>query len=213
VLLVDDHPLVLDGLRTLIERDSDLAVCGVATSGAEALAVLDGLGPDLVILDLSLRDTDGTRLIRRILERSPKVPVLVLSVYEEEIYAERCLRAGARGYLNKRTAGEEVRRAIRALADGELYLADSTQALRPAAPASHSRRGSTESGPETLSDRELELFQLLGRGLKPSQIAQAMDLSVKTVEGYAARIEDKLGLAGIDDLRRIAADWCRRRDR
>jgi DNA-binding NarL/FixJ family response regulator len=156
VLLVDDHALVRDGLRALIDQEPDLVVCGTASSGAEALQALEASGPDLIILDLSLGDVDGTRLIRLLLERSPKVHILVLSVYEEEVYAERCLRAGARGYLNKRAAGEEVRSAIRVVAGGGLYRSDEAQARCAVVPARSRRDESLEDGPEALSDRELE---------------------------------------------------------
>jgi DNA-binding NarL/FixJ family response regulator len=195
------------------DKEPDLAVCGTASSGAETLEALDRLSPDLIILDLSLSDVDGTRLIGLVLEKSPGVRVLALSVYEEEICAERCLRAGARGYLNKRAAGEQVRDAIRTVSGGELFLSDGARVRWEAAQAPRRRNGSQDSGPEAFSDRELKLFQLLGRGFKPSQIALAMDLSIKTVESYRARMQLKLRSAGIDDLQRFAADWCRRHDR
>jgi DNA-binding NarL/FixJ family response regulator len=209
VLIVDDHALVREGLRDLIQRSPDLAVCGVAGSGTEALGAVARLDPDLVVLDLSLGDSDGTQLIREIAARSQRVRVLVLSTYEESVYAERCLRAGARGYLNKRAAVQDIRRAIRIVAEGGVFLSDAALARRAGAPAPVRDSLHAEAGPEVLSDRELEVFQLLGRGHGPTQIADSMGLSIKTIEGYMARIKAKLDLETADGLHQFAVSWYR----
>lgn len=207
VLIVDDHALVRDALRDLIERETDLTVCGLAATAAETLDALGRLDPDVIVLDLSLEDSDGAQLIRDIQARSSKVRVLVLSAYEESTHAERCLRAGARGFVNKRAAGDDIRRAIRVVADGGLFVGRAADPQRITRAPGHERE--TEAGPEALSDRELEVFQHLGRGMGPSHIAAVMGVSIKTIEGYSARIKVKLGLAGAEELRRFAVDWYR----
>ncbi len=211
ILVVDDHPMVREGLCGLLQRASDLSVCGVAASAAEALAATAELDPDLIVLDLSLGDADGTSLIREIVRRFPRPRILVLSMYEEAAYAERCLRAGARGYLNKRAAADDVRRAIRVVADGGQFLSEAARARQACDSLPGRRAGSSELGPEALSDRELEVFQLLGLGHRPSRIAKTLNVSVKTVEGYEARIKSKLDLASADELYRFAVGWYRGR--
>lgn len=208
LLLVDDHALVRDALRTLIEGEPDLAVCGTAGTAVECRDAIARLAPDLIILDLSLADCDGTRLIHEIAAGPRPVRILVLSSYEESTYAERCLHAGASGYVNKRAAADDIRRAIRAVAQGRVFLSDPFAARRATMSPARAREHD-EDGPRRLSDRELELFQLLGHGLGPSEIANAMGLSVKTVEGYEARIQNKLDLESATALSRFAVDWYR----
>ncbi len=201
--------MIRDALREIIEPEPDLVVSDLAGSATEALAALERTRPDIVILDLCLLDADGTHLIREILDRSRRTRVLVLSMYEEATYAERCLRAGARGYVNKRTAGLDVRHAIRVVAEGGLYLSEAMRRkLAPASPAGRSG-GLEEFGPDALSDRELEVFQLLGRGNGPSQIAEAMGISVRTVEGYESRIKKKLELIDAGAVHTFAVAWFR----
>lgn len=209
VLIVDDHPMVRVGLRELIERESDLAVCGVAASAAEALGAVAELDPDLVLLDLSLGDSDGTQVIREIRARSERARVLVLSTYEESTYARRSLRAGAHGYLNKRAAADEVRHAIRVVAGGEVFVSEEGHLKDTGSELDPRGTAPPNKGLEVLSDRELEVFQFLGRGYGPSRIAELMNLSVKTVESYEARMRQKLGLADTRGLSAFAVEYYR----
>jgi DNA-binding NarL/FixJ family response regulator len=202
VLLVDDHALVRDWLRTLIEREPGLSVCGCAATAAETREAIRGLEPDLIVLDLSLSDCDGTRLIHEIAAGPRPIRVLVLSSYDEAVYAKRCL-----------SAADDIRRAIRAVAGGRVFVSDTTVAHHAPMPAARMGRASDDFGPGDLSDRELELFQLLGRGFGPSKAAGAMGLSIKTVEGYEARIRVKLGLESAGELGRFAVSWYRAADR
>ncbi len=206
VFIVDDHPIVRDGLITIIDHDKDLAVCGEADEPQKALKAISELRPDVVIVDITLKDSDGIELTKSIKARYPKLPVIVLSIHDESVYAERALRAGAQAYLMKEVVSDNIVTAIRTVLSGEIYVSNSMgkKMLRKLAAG----KADTISGPmDSLSDRELEIFRLIGQGYKPSKIAKSMHLSVKTVETYRARVKEKLNLADADELLRYAIRW------
>jgi DNA-binding NarL/FixJ family response regulator len=203
IFLVDDHPIVRIGLTELINQKRDLVVCGDAESAEAALQAIPVLHPDLVIVDLSLKGAGGLGLIKDLKIRHPKLPVLVLSMHEESIYAERSLRAGARGYIMKGEAKTQLETAIRRAVSGKIYLGKrmSDQILELLTGPAQAKRGPLL---EHLSDRELEVFEMIGRGKGTSEIARLLHLSVKTIEGYRANIKGKLGLKSALELVRYA---------
>jgi DNA-binding NarL/FixJ family response regulator len=206
VFVVDDHPIVRQGLALLINREADLAVCGEAEEMHAALSAIQAAKPDILILDISLNGPDGLELLKNIRITSPRLPVLVLSMHDESIYAERALRAGANGYIMKQEATEKVLVALRRLLSGEIYVSDriANNMLR------HYVRGanvSEHSSVSDLSDRELEVFRLIGEGQGTRQIAEALHLSVKTVESYQAHIKEKLSLRSARELVQHAVQW------
>jgi len=206
VFLVDDHPLVREWMGNLIEQQHDLTVCGEAENASTALAAIPAARPDVAIVDLSLDGRSGIELIKDLRAVYPGVAILVLSMHDEQLYAERALRAGARGYIMKREATQNVILAIRRIQEGRLWLSDRVAAtlaeriaLGPPDPA---------ASPLTLlSDRELEVFLLLGRGRPTREVADALQVSPKTVQSYCARIKDKLGLSSSTELLREAIRW------
>jgi len=206
VLLVDDHPLVREGLVNLIAQQPDLEVCGEAGNEPQALALIDAAKPDVAVVDITLENGSGIELIKSIKAGHPGVAVLVLSMHDESLYAERALHAGARGYIMKREAARNVIQGIRTVCAGKLYVSEKISALmaekfvggRTAAPA---------SPVEQLSDRELEVFQLLGCGQSTRQIAEHLHVGFKTVQAYCARIKEKLHLANATELLRAAIRW------
>jgi DNA-binding NarL/FixJ family response regulator len=205
VFLVDDHPLVREWLANLIDQQPDLAVCGEAESAAAALSGIGAARPDVAVVDISLGGRSGLELIRDLKQAHPRVAVLVLSMHHEDLYAERALRAGARGYIMKREVTKKVILAIRRVQQGKVYLGDRLAAtlaerLVTGAPL-------PESPVSQLSDRELEVFRLLGQGRTTRQIAEALQLSSKTVQAYYARIKEKLRLGNASELLREAIRW------
>lgn len=210
VLIVDDHPIVRHGLAQLIGQEKDLAVCGEAGTYDEALAALARGLPDVVILDLSLPGPSGLSLLKRIRELYPELPVLVLSMHEESVYAERALRAGANGYVMKGQADSAVIEALRKVLAGELYLSpeSSTRLLQQFLGRARGSVGPT--GIERLSDRELEVFECIGRGLSSQKIAEKLGMSVKTVEVHRVHIKRKLGIENGAQLMREAVRWVER---
>jgi DNA-binding NarL/FixJ family response regulator len=206
IFLVDDHPLVREWLATLINQQSDLAVCGETDSAPKALQLLSVVKPEIAIVDISMEGGSGLELIKNIKASHPDVMVIVLSMHDEALYAERALRAGARGYIMKRDATKGVLHAIRCVLSGKLYLSDKMAMVmaekfvagHPTAPG---------SVVENLSDRELEVFQLLGRGYSTKHIAEDLHVSVKTIQAFCARIKEKLGLATATELMREATRW------
>jgi len=199
--LVDDHPILRDGFAQLIGQESDLKVCGEADTATKALTAIAALKPDLVIVDISLKGVSGIELIKRIKLSHPEVPVLVLSVQDEAVFAERSLRAGARGYVMKQAPTEEVMAAIRRVLRGGHYLSRKMQE-RLLDNLSAGSEGGSAPGIECLSDRELEVFRLVGRGCGTRQIAEQLRLSIKTIETYRAHIKEKLKLRnGIELIR------------
>ena len=206
IIIVDDHPIVREGLAEVINQKPDLTVVGEADSAADALSVIESAGPEVAIVDLYLKDSSGLDLIKDIRVRFPKLRVLVLSMRSESFYAERALRAGARGYVTKDKGTEEVVGAIRTVLSGEVYLSEQMAArmLRSIVPG----KGAGEESPiGRLTDRELEVFRMIGTGLSTSEIAEALHLSVKTIESYRERIKDKLGLDSAAELLKHAIQW------
>jgi DNA-binding NarL/FixJ family response regulator len=206
VFLVDDHPLVREHLTALIQHETDLQVCGEAADAPTALSLISQQVPDLVILDISLKRSNGLELIKSLKEIWPKLPVLVLSMHDEMLYAERSLRAGALGYITKEEATVNVLSAIRKVLRGQVYLSDRMAGRM----MKRMVGGVVEEGGsplEVLTDRELEVFQMLGRGLGTRQIAEELRLGIKTVESYRARIKEKLRLEDGNQLLQHAIQW------
>jgi DNA-binding NarL/FixJ family response regulator len=206
VLLVDDHPLVREWLANLINQQSDLQVCGEADSAPKALQMIGAVNPEVAIVDISMEGGSGLELIKNIKASHPKVMVIVLSMHDEALYAERALRAGARGYIMKREATKRVLEAIRCVLGGDLYLSDKI-AMLMAEKFVDGRPKSAGSVMERLSDRELEVFQLLGRGYSTRQIADELHVSFKTVQSFCARIKEKLNYVNAAELLREAVRW------
>jgi len=208
LLIADDHPMVREWLAQLINQEPNLTVCGEAADAAQTLQSIQTLRPDMVVVDLSMEGTHGTDLIKDITTRYEDLPVLVLSMHDEPLYAERALRAGARGYVTKREGAEKIRQAILRVRDGEIHVSETVDA-RILKEASAGRSIPAGLSVDNLSDRELVVFQLLGNGYGPSQIADELHLSVKTVEGYMARIKEKLHLKDARQLLQQAIQWNR----
>ena len=205
VFVVDDHPIVRQGLSQLINREPDLMVCGEAEDARTALDAIAPSKPDILIVDVSLDGPDGIELLKTIRARDAKLPVLMLSMHDESLYAERALRAGANGYIMKQEATERVLIAIRQILCGEVYVSDSM-----AQKMMHQyigRGGARRSMMEELTDRELEVFRLIGQGHGTRQIAEELHLSVKTVESYYAHIKEKLSLKNVRELVQHAVQW------
>ena len=206
IVIVDDHAMIRQGLISLIDDQQDLMVCGQAEDAPEALKTISDVKPDIVILDISLKSSNGLELMKSIKAQYPKLPVLVLSMHNEELYAERALRAGAMGYIMKSEASEEVLTAIFQILSDQIYVSDkiSKKLLRKLTLGKIEMTGLPI---ECLSDRELEVFHLIGQGFGTSQIAEHLHLSVKTIETYRTHIKDKLGLANANELRQYAIQW------
>ena len=206
ILIVDDHPIVREGLAELINREKDLAVCGQADSGHRGFEAIEALAPDVAIIDLSLEDINGLTLIKNLRSRGFTLPVLVLSMHEESLYAERALRAGAQGYIMKREAPTRVITAIRKVLAGEVYLSDGL-AARLMQRIVGAPNFSSTSPVSRLSDRELEVYAFIGQGLKTREIAAKLNLSVKTIETYREHIKEKIGLRNATELVQSAIKW------
>lgn len=205
-MLVDDHPLVREWLANLINDEPDFEVCGQAGTAREGLHLAGELLPAIVIADLSLESGSGLELIKDLKAVHPQMAVVVLSMHDEALYAERAMRAGANGYIMKREATDKVLEALKAVLAGKLFFSNTVNAMLaqklvggPGAPK--------PAGVGELSDRELEVFQLLGRGQNTRQISESMNLSFKTVQVYCARIKEKLNLANINELISHAVRW------
>src|ERR1700723_2610634 len=207
VFVVDDHPIVRQGLTLLINQESALAVCGEAEEMHSALSATLAVRPDILIVDISLNGPDGLELLKNIRISSPRLPVLILSMHDESIYAERALRAGANGYIMKQEATEKVLVALRRILSGEIYVSDriANSMLRHYVRGGHPSQA--HSTIADLTDRELEVFRLIGEGQGTRQIAEALHLSVKTVESYQAHIKDKLSLRTARELVQHAVEW------
>jgi DNA-binding NarL/FixJ family response regulator len=208
VLVVDDHPIVRAGLTQLINREPDLAVCGDAEEMHAALRNIDDLKPDILIVDISLNGPDGLDLLKNIRAKDPNLPVLILSMHDESIYAERALRAGANGYIMKQEATERVLVALRRILSREIYVSDrvANQMLRQFVGGSGA--AAVKRSPfDDLSDRELEVLRLIGEGQGTRQIAEGLHLSIKTVETYQGHLKDKLGLKNSRELVQYAIQW------
>jgi DNA-binding NarL/FixJ family response regulator len=206
VLIVEDHPIVRRGFASLINHEPDLEVCGQAEDVHGALEAIDTLEPDLVLIDIFLKDSSGIDLIKTLQERRKGLPLLVVSMHEESLYADRVIRAGAMGYVMKREAEQTIVTAIRRILDGRIYLSDRMQ--ERVLMSYTGRRTDSERSPfETLSDRELEIFERLGHGQSIRKIADDLHLSVKTVDAHRARIKEKLGLESSTEVLQHAVRW------
>lgn len=206
VYLVDDHPIVRQGLIKLIEQEKGLEVCGEAGSVTEALEALKKIGPDVILVDISLEDSNGLELIKIVDDLGMQIPMLVLSMHDESLYAEHALRAGASGYVMKQAASNTLIQAIEKVLAGEIYVSKtmSSQMLKMAFQNSGE---DTRTGAEKLSLRELEVFELIGRGNSTREIAEQLHLSVKTIETYRAHIKEKLQLRSGTELMQRAIHW------
>lgn len=203
VLIVDDHPIVRQGLIQLINAESDLDVCGDAASVDEALDLLEAAEPDIVILDLSLPDSDGLELLKKIRKETRHLPVLVLSMHDESMYAERMLSAGANGYIMKQAAADQLLIALRRVLAGGVYVSEGLGALMIERISSDGRRA-TANPIERLSNRELQVLNLIGQGRTTREVAETLNLSVKTVESHRQRIKKKLNLQTAAQLVKFA---------
>lgn len=206
ILVVDDHPIVREGLVRVIDQSPDLLVCGHAENIPQALALVDNSKPDLVIVDISLGGQNGIELIKDIKVRSPALPVLVHSMYDEAMYAERCLRAGAKGYVMKQEPPQKLLEGVRRVLKGEVHLSEAmTKQLLCRISSGPEGKGNSPS--ELLSDREFEVFELLGRGRRTREIAQVLNLSDKTVQTHREHIKEKLNIHDAVSLVRQAVQW------
>jgi DNA-binding NarL/FixJ family response regulator len=210
VFLVDDHPMVRELLALMIDQQPDLQVCGEASDAAQAIEGIGNTLPDIAVVDLSLKSSSGLELIKDIKARKWGTPVLVLSMHDEGLYAERVLRAGGFGYINKQESSNEILHAIRKVIDRQIYVSErlaGTMLKRIA------EGGMNQSSPvESLADRELEIFQMIGRGNSTRSISETLGLSIKTVESYRARIKEKLQLEDGIQLMQHAVLWVRSYD-
>jgi DNA-binding NarL/FixJ family response regulator len=209
ILIVDDHPIFRHGLAQLISQEDDLSVCGEAEDYHGAMKSVDALNPDMVIVDITLKDMSGIDLMKEVHRSHKGMPMLVISMHDESLYAERAFRAGARGYVMKQEASDSVVQAIRHVLSGGIY------ASRRVTENILSRfiEGSSdpsESPLKELTDREIEVFQLIGEGLSISEIGQRLHLSVKTIGTYRERIKEKLNLKNATELLRHALNWVER---
>ncbi|WP_456429726.1 response regulator [Rhodocaloribacter sp.] len=211
ILIVDDHPLMRKGLALTLEAEPDLVVCAQAESAEDALGTFEEVDPDMAIVDISLPGMSGLELIKHLHMLKPELGILVVSRHEETLYAERAIRAGARGYVMKLEAGKVIVKAVRRVLDGGIYVSDEINERLLMGIAS--RQGQMAQSPlEVLSDRELEVFELTGRGLGTREIAERLHLSIKTVESYRARIKNKLNLSNAAELMQHAVQWVESED-
>ena len=211
VIIVDDHPLFRDRLSQLINHELDMEVCGESETAEQAIQLIRSLTPDLVIVDITLKGSSGLELIKGIRALSIGIPVLILSMHEESLYAERALRAGATGYITKNQAADEVLAAIRRVLTGEIYLSDKMTSVF--------LRSLTTTGAKSmprpvdrLADRELEVLELIGRGNTTRQIADKLQLGPATVDTYRARIKEKMNLRNATELQHFAIRWVREQE-
>jgi DNA-binding NarL/FixJ family response regulator len=207
VFLVDDHPLVRQALKQAMRHERDMEVCGEADDRDEALKGIAVAEPDLAIVDLRLRDSDGLELVRDIRDRHPKVLSLVLSMQDESMTAERAVRAGARGYISKREAPGKIIEAVRKVLGGEIYWSEKAAAQVASKIASPSRPANT-SAIDHLSERELQVFEQIGLGHSTNEIADSLHIDISTVETYRSRIKEKLNLKSGSELLQTAIRWC-----
>jgi len=207
VMLVDDHPIVRHGMAMLIDEEDDLMVCGESSTASDTLEQIARCTPDIAVVDVSLQGASGIDLTKSIKEQYPDLPVLILSMHEETLYAERALRAGARGFVMKQEAAETVLYAIRTVLNGDVYLSErlSSKVLRALVDGPEAE--ADRIGVDRLSDRELEVFELIGRGYATRRIADALHLSVKTIETHRAHIKQKLKLNNATELVHRAFHW------
>ena len=206
ILLVDDHPIMRHGLAQLLRAEEGLDVCGESGSAKDGLQAVGGLRPDLVIIDLTLPDKNGLELLKDIHALHPGTLCLVLSMHEESLYAERALRAGARGYMMKESAADNLVAAVRKVLGGGIYVSD-TMASRMLEQVTGNRGKAGAAGIDMLTDRELEILQMIGQGKGTRSIAEGLNVSVKTIDAHRAHIKEKLGITDGAALVRYAVQW------
>lgn len=207
IAIVDDHPLVRDQLRAVVESEEDLRICGEAEDGTRALDVIKSTEPDLVIIDLTLKGfPGGFDLIKEIRLRYPRLSMLIVSMHDESLYAERAIRAGARGYITKQEATRKILHAIRQVCSGEIYLSEK-MAAKVLTKLAGERAAHGQSSIERLTNRELQVFALIGHGRSTRQIADELHLDMKTIETYRARIKVKLNIKDATELLQQAILW------
>ena len=208
VLLVDDHMVVRKGLNLLIADDPFLSVCGEAESAAECMVLLKKLVPDLILTDVSLGNTSGLELVKDIRQINQNVAILVFSIHDEDLYAERALSAGANGYIMKDADSSALLQAVHKVLDGEVYLSPKmTNRMLRKLSGNKDTAQKQLAGIDKLSDRELEVFELIGHGLSTHKIAEKLNLSEKTIETYRAHIKEKFNLDDASELTRAAVYW------
>jgi DNA-binding NarL/FixJ family response regulator len=210
VVIVDDHPLVRDRLAQLINHELDMVVSGEAEDAEQALKIIRDTTPDLAIVDITLKQSNGLEVIKSIRAQQIEVPVLVLSMHEESLYADRAIRAGASGYITKHQPAEEVLLAIRRVMDGNIYLSEKLTSGYLRSVATGTRIAPHAVDP--LTNRELEVLSLIGRGTAKRDIAKALQLGVPTVNTHCARIKEKLNLKSAAELQHFAFRWIRERE-
>lgn len=206
ILIVDDHPIVRQGIRSLFSQEPDLEIYAEAETAAEAMQAVRKQEIDAAIIDITLRGTDGLELTKALHAEFPGLPLLIMSMHDESLYAERALRSGANGYIMKQEVADNVVSALRSVMNGRIYVSDGireTLLVRLAGQPNDT----TQSPLERLSDRELEVFRMIGQGLSTRDIAAQLHLSVKTIETYRAHIKDKLHIANAIELVRQAVQW------
>jgi len=207
IIIVDDHPLVRQGMKKVIEKEQGLTVINEAGSAEEAIRCINQVEPDLAIVDISMEsETSGIDLIKAMRDRFPAIKVLVLSMHDENIYAERALRAGARGYVAKKEAPAVIIQAIRTVMGGELYLSGRIS-MKIIDRLFQGKDSGAESLPDILSDRELEIFRMIGGGMSTGDIAKKLNISVNTIESHRKKIKDKLGIQKGPELVKVAVQW------
>ncbi len=207
IMILDDHPIMRQGLAQLLAHEPDLQVCCEAHDAREALERIAKSAPDLLLADLSLPDRNGLELIKDLLVQHPDLKVLVLSMHDETLYADRVLRAGGRGYIMKQEGGRKLLQAIRKVLDGQVYVSDKIAEKILEIFAGRRRQQTSTSPIETLTDRELEVFQLIGQGMSTQAIATRLTVSVKTIEVHRVNIKSKLQLSSLPELVHQAVRW------
>lgn len=207
VFLVDDHPVVRQGLRMIIEQDPAFIICGESDSTKDALKQLDTLNPDILVTDLSLKDSNGLELVKHLRRNSSTLPILIFSIHDESVYAERALSAGANGYVMKQEDPDLLLRALHKVKEGDIHLSMkmTAQLLKKLSHTPMEKR--KVDTVTTLSDRELEVFELIGKGLSTRKIAAQLILSIKTIETYRAHIKRKFNLSDATELTHRAMQW------
>jgi DNA-binding NarL/FixJ family response regulator len=206
ILVVDDHPVVREGMARLLESQLEIEICGSAGTARDALIMVAKEKPDLVLADMTLPDRSGLELIKDIKTAHPEIPVLVISMHDENLYAERVLRAGGRGYVMKETASEHLLEAVQRVLGGEIYLSEQAS-QRLAEAYAGNRRNRSESPIQRLTDREFEVFQLIGNGKSTRAVGEQLHISPRTVDAHRAHIKKKLGLENGNALVRLAVRW------
>jgi two-component system, NarL family, response regulator NreC len=207
VFIVEDHPITRRGYRALLNAEPDLEVCGEASTGIDALALLASARPDVVVVDMTIEHFGGLELIKYIQTTSTSLPILVVSSYDESVYAERALRAGARGFLRKHDVDETLVSALRSVLGGAYHVSNRLNSHLLQRYASGAAGAGFESPTSALTDRELEVFALLGNGRSTREIAETMLISPKTVETHRQRIKEKLAIESTNELLRRAVEW------